>query len=64
MAHLARHDLPSGDDAFPPSYLDERVAFVTIACDAMERIGTVWPVGKKVRSPSLSLSPCLATAAG
>ncbi|GAA5840658.1 hypothetical protein JCM9279_007392 [Rhodotorula babjevae] len=47
MAHLARHDLPSGDDAFPPSYLDERVAFVNIACDAMDRIGTVWPVGKK-----------------
>ncbi|GAA6046924.1 hypothetical protein JCM3770_003432 [Rhodotorula araucariae] len=46
-AHVARHDLPSGDDAFPPSYLDQRVAFVNIACDAMERIGTVWPVGKK-----------------
>ncbi|BGP42162.1 hypothetical protein JCM10449v2_006167 [Rhodotorula kratochvilovae] len=47
MARVARHDIPSGDDAFPPSYLDQRIAFVNIACDAMERIGTVWPVGKK-----------------
>lgn len=63
MAHLARHDLPSGDDAFPPSYLDERVAFVNIACDAMDRIGTVWPVGKKVRTLSRSSSSFVQPAA-
>lgn len=48
QAHIAR-EMPSGDDAFPPSFLNERLAFVDVACDAMDRIGDVWPVGKKVR---------------
>ncbi|GAA5908482.1 hypothetical protein JCM6882_001279 [Rhodosporidiobolus microsporus] len=43
-------DLPSGDDAFPPSYLEERLAFVDVACDAMGRIGAVWPIGEKFAS--------------
>ncbi|GAA6043862.1 hypothetical protein JCM8097_001194 [Rhodosporidiobolus ruineniae] len=42
-----QQDLTSGDDAFPPSYFDERLAFVDVACDAMERNGTVWPIGQK-----------------
>ncbi|GAA6012295.1 hypothetical protein JCM10207_002792 [Rhodosporidiobolus poonsookiae] len=46
VAHVAR-DLPSGDDVFPPSYWDERLAFADVACEAMERIGVVWPIGKK-----------------
>ncbi|GJN92502.1 hypothetical protein Rhopal_005532-T1 [Rhodotorula paludigena] len=46
QAHIAR-EMPSGDDAFPPSFLNERLAFVDVACDAMDRIGDVWPVGKK-----------------
>jgi hypothetical protein len=49
-AHLARDDLPSGDDAFPPSYFERRLAIVDICCEAMDRIGEVWPVGGKVRS--------------
>lgn len=49
-ASVARDDLPSGDDAFPPHYLERRLAFVDVACDAMDRMGVVWPVGKKVRS--------------
>lgn len=47
-AHLARDDLPSGDDAFPPSYFERRLAIVDICCEAMDRIGEVWPVGAKV----------------
>ncbi|BGP01956.1 hypothetical protein RTG_02290 [Rhodotorula toruloides ATCC 204091] len=46
-ASVARDDLPSGDDAFPPHYLERRLAFVDVACDAMDRMGVVWPVGKK-----------------
>lgn len=49
-AHLARDDLPSGDDAFPPSYFERRLTIVDICCEAMDRIGEVWPVGRKVRS--------------
>ncbi|GAA5856873.1 hypothetical protein JCM8547_008438 [Rhodosporidiobolus lusitaniae] len=45
-AHLARN-LPSGDDAFPPAYFEERLSFVDIACNAMDRIGVVWPIGEK-----------------
>ncbi|GAA5973447.1 hypothetical protein JCM11641_006466 [Rhodosporidiobolus odoratus] len=46
VARVAQ-DLPSGDDAFPPSYFEERLAFVDAACDAMDRIGMVWPIGVK-----------------
>ncbi|GAA5985860.1 hypothetical protein JCM10908_006308 [Rhodotorula pacifica] len=46
-AHLARDDLPSGDDAFPPSYFERRLAVVDICCEAMDRVGEVWPVGRK-----------------
>ncbi|GAA5874387.1 hypothetical protein JCM3774_005023 [Rhodotorula dairenensis] len=46
-AHLARDDLPSGDDAFPPSYFERRLAIVDVCCEAMDRIGEVWPVGHK-----------------
>ncbi|BGP33989.1 hypothetical protein JCM10296v2_005804 [Rhodotorula toruloides] len=46
-ASVARDDLPSGDDAFPPHYLERRLAFVDVACDAMDRMGVVWTVGKK-----------------
>lgn len=57
-AHLARNDLPSGDDAFPPSYLERRLAIVDVSCEAMDRIGEVWPVGRKVGS-SFSVAPRL-----
>jgi len=47
-AHSSRPDLLSGDDVFPPSYFEQRLKMVDALCDAMERVGAVWPIGHKV----------------
>ncbi|GAA6000053.1 hypothetical protein JCM5350_001670, partial [Sporobolomyces pararoseus] len=46
-AHSSRNDLLSGDDVFPPSYFEQRLKMVDALCDAMERVGAVWPIGHK-----------------
>ncbi|GAA5941517.1 uncharacterized protein JCM15063_001607 [Sporobolomyces koalae] len=46
-AHLSRIDVPRGDDVFPPSYFEQRLKMVDALCDAMERVGAVWPIGHK-----------------
>ncbi|GAA5897554.1 Zn(II)2Cys6 transcription factor [Sporobolomyces salmoneus] len=46
-AHSNRPGLLSGDDVFPPSYFEQRLNIVDALCDAMERVGAVWPIGHK-----------------
>ncbi|GAA6021557.1 hypothetical protein JCM11491_000254 [Sporobolomyces phaffii] len=46
-AHSSRVDIPRGDDVFPPSYFETRLKMVDALCDAMERVGAVWPIGHK-----------------
>ncbi|KAK4057012.1 hypothetical protein OIO90_001912 [Microbotryomycetes sp. JL221] len=46
-ARVSASSVPSGDDVFGPSMDDYRLGALDTFYEALDRIGTVWPIGKK-----------------
>ncbi|KAK4052480.1 hypothetical protein OIV83_002282 [Microbotryomycetes sp. JL201] len=46
-ARVSATSVPSGDDVFGPAMDDYRVNALDTFCESLERMGTVWPIGKK-----------------
>ncbi|KAM0790589.1 hypothetical protein ACM66B_004454 [Microbotryomycetes sp. NB124-2] len=46
-ARVSATHVPSGDDVFGPAMDDYRVGALDTFCESLERMGTVWPIGKK-----------------